>query len=215
MCFRDDTQIQTPGGQRLIADLHVGDEVVTAQDGPQKIVWIGKSAVSTAQLVATPHLRPVRIRAGALGDGIPQSDLYVSPQHRILLSSPIAERMFGQKETFVPAIKLVCADGIEQVSSFAPVTYLHILLDKHQVVFANGASAESLYAGPQALKALSDEARSEILDLFPELDESGPEWPIAHPTIQKQALISKLWERHSKNGKPLVMVEGQAAPKQA
>jgi hypothetical protein len=208
VCFCDKTLIRTPTGERRIGTLTVGDAVKTAEDGNQKIVWIGKRTLSSAQLVASPHLKPVRIRAGALGQGIPRSDLLVSPQHRILLVTKIAERMFGQKEIFVPAIKLLGAEGIEQVTSVAPVTYSHVLFEKHQVVFANGAQAESLYTGPEALQALSDEARKEIFEILPELQRRrGLAFPLARPVVQKQALVSKLLARHRQNRKPLVLLE--------
>lgn len=207
VCFCDDTLILTPTGERRIATLVAGDAVVTAKSGVQKIVWIGKRKLTTADLVAAPHLKPVRIRAGALGAGVPTSDLLVSPQHRVLLVSKIAESMFGQKEIFVQAIKLVGAEGIEQVTSVAPVTYVHILFEGHQVVFANGAPAESLYAGPIALLSLSEDARNEIFEIFPELQNGEQRVALAHPVVQKKSLVRALLARHLKNSKSLVLLE--------
>ena len=205
VCFCETTRLRTPKGEQTIGSLAAGDEVITADDGPQIIKWIGTRPLSSAQLVASPHLRPICISAGALGDGIPESDLMVSPQHRILIISKIAERMFGQREIFVPAIKLLGVDGIEQVTSFKPVTYVHVLFTKHQIVFANGACAESLFTGPQAFKALPPEARKEILEIFPNLLEEDQFQTCAHPTLQKQALVDELLERHRKNHKHLVL----------
>lgn len=50
------------------------------------------------------------------------------------------------------------------------VEYFHILLDRHEVIFANGTPAESLYLGPGALKGLAPSDREEVLALFPELE---------------------------------------------
>lgn len=215
VCFCEQTLLQTPSGEQKIGNLKAGDEIVTAKEGTQKIAWIGKRTVTTAQLVASPHLKPIRIRAGALEDGVPSTDLLVSPQHRILLVSKIAERMFGQKEILVPAIKLVGSKGIEQVTSAAPVTYTHLMFDKHQIVFANGAPAESLFTGPQALKALSDEAREEIAEIFPELKQGVHKMRMAHPSVQKQVLVNKLVARHAKNNKQLVSLDIMSGPKSA
>lgn len=207
VCFCENTRVQTPTGERTIGILEAGDEVVTVRNGTQKIIWIGKRNLSSAQLVASPHLKPVCICTGALGEGLPRADLLVSPQHRILIVSKVAERMFGQKEIFVPAIKLVGADGIVQVGSVAPITYVHLLFETHQVIFANGAPAESLHTGPQALQALPKKARKEIFEVFPELGATGQTTPLARPTVQRQALVSTLLARHQKNGKPLVLLD--------
>ncbi|MGH1578417.1 Hint domain-containing protein [Planktotalea sp.] len=207
VCFCAKTMVQTPNGERPIGSLKAGDEVVTANAGSQKVLWVGKRKLSTAQLVAAPHLKPVRIRAGALGENLPKSDLLVSPQHRILIASKIAERMFGQKEIFVPAIKLLDAEGIEQFASLAPITYVHVLFDKHQVIFANGTPAESLHTGPQALRSLLPNARKELFEIFPELS-AGSHFPtLARPAVQKQAQVTKLLARHHKNRKHLVLLD--------
>ena len=205
VCFDDKTLIQTPSGHQEIGTMKAGDRVVTVDEGAQKIAWIGKRTLSSAQLVAFPHLKPVRIRADALGGGVPRRDLLVSPQHRILLVSKVAERMFGQEEIFVPAIKLVGVEGIEQVTSCAPVTYVHMLFEAHQIVFANGAMAESLYTGPQALEALSDVARNEIFEIFPELKSNSRATPLTRVAIQKRTQVDDLLARHKKNRKQLVL----------
>jgi len=207
VCFCENTMVQTPAGERRIDTLSAGDEVITAQNGTQKIIWVGKRKLTTAELVASPHLRPVYIRAGALGANVPAQDLIVSPQHRILIASKIAKRMFGQKEIFVPSIKLVEADGIDQVISFAPVTYVHILFKTHQVIFANGALAESLHTGPCALKALPEEARDEIFEIFPELQAASQTVPTAHNTVRNQVQVSRLLARHKQNRKHLVLFD--------
>src|SRR5690606_41194845 len=67
-------------------------------------------------LAMNPKLCPVRITAGALGNGMPEQDLMVSPQHRVLIRSKIALRMFNITEVLIPAIKLCDMDGIEQVT---------------------------------------------------------------------------------------------------
>lgn len=207
VCFCQRTLGQTPSGEQEIGTLKAGDDVETIRDGTQKVVWIGKRKLSSAELVASPHLKPVRIRAGALGDGSPRTDLLVSPQHRILISSKISERMFGEREIFVPAIKLIGAEGIEQVTSVAPITYVHMLFKSHQIVFANGAPAESLYAGPHALKALTTEARNEIFEIFPELEATGKFGSTVRPTVYKKAEVNELLVRHQKNGKDLVVLD--------
>lgn len=116
-----------------------------------------------------PHLRPIRILAGSLGNDLPSADLLVSPQHRILVISTVAERMFGQREVLIAAKHLTSLPGIEVAEDVDAVEYWHFLLDQHHVVFSNGAPTESLYTGPEALRSVSGEAREEIFAIFPQL----------------------------------------------
>ena len=201
-CFTAGTLIETDSGPVAIERLRVGDQVVTA-DGPKPVRWIGQSPVSSPQLLNNPNLFPIRITAGALGIGLPKRDLLVSRQHRMLVQSPIALRMFGTTDVLIHAIKLTELPGIYVEQSATEVTYYHMLFDAHQVVYAEGAPSESLYTGPEALKAISDEARDEVFALFPELADRDytPEFATYAPDGKRQ---KKLVERHLKNGKALL-----------
>ncbi|WP_233253536.1 Hint domain-containing protein [Paracoccus binzhouensis] len=169
VCFRHGTLILTERGPVPVEDLRAGDMVVTRDHGPQPLRWIGSKHVDSALLQAFETLRPVRIRAGALGAGLPGRDLYVSQQHRILVSSKIAERVCGAPEVLVAAKHLTGVEGIELVDDCEALTYYHLLFDRHEIVCSEGAQTESLFTGPEALKSVSPAARAEILALFPEL----------------------------------------------
>lgn len=168
-CFTAGTTIRTPKGPCAVETLCPGDRVVTADHGTQVVRWIGKRSLSAAELVAAEHLRPVCIAAGALGPGQPERDLRVSPQHRMLVRSRIAQRMFEADEVLVAACHLIGLPGITRDDSLRPVTYVHLMFDRHEVIFAEGAPSESLYPGPMAMRALGATAAREILDLFPDL----------------------------------------------
>ncbi len=135
--------------------------------------------------------------------GLPLEDLLVSRQHRILVRSKIAERMFGEKEVLIPAIKLVELDGIDVATDIEGVEYFHMLFDQHEIVISNGAKSESLFTGPEALKTVSPEARMEIASLFPELVCEDFQ-PVSARLIPPQGKSMKqLVARHQKNAKPL------------
>lgn len=168
-CFVRGTLIITDLGEVAVEDLRQGARVLTRDNGFQPLRWIGCTRIGAAELARKPHLRPIRIRAGALGSGMPTADLFVSPQHRVLVSSAVTERMFGEREVLVAAKQLTGLAGIEVVDDGNGVEYWHFLLDEHQVVLSNGAPTESLYTGPEALASLSDDMRREILEIFPEL----------------------------------------------
>ncbi len=199
VCFTTGTLIGTAVGQIAIENLTAGDMVTTLDHGEQPIRWIGSRTVGQTELTANPALRPVRIAAGALGIGVPARDLVVSPQHRVLARSIIVERMFNTSEVLVPANKLIGMDGITVDETTTEVTYFHILFDRHEIVFSEGAPTESLYLGPQALAALSAEAIEEIEYLFPDLTggDCGPE--LVRPIPAKGRQIKTLAKRHLKN----------------
>lgn len=205
LCFAAGTLIRTADGSIPVERLRVGDLVFTYDSGFQPVRWIGSCALSPARLDAAPRLRPILIRADALGPGVPAADLTVSPQHRVLVSSAIAKRMFGCDQVLIPARKLLPLPGVDIVEdNTQEVVYFHILLDDHQVISANGAPAESLFSGPEMVKSMSPEAMTEIAALFPEMQQPGFKPAAARHIPKKGAQMTRLIARHLANNKPLV-----------
>jgi len=202
-CFLRGTMIDTPDGPRAIEDLQIGDLVMTRDHGAQPIRWIGGRPVSTDTLAAHPKLRPIRIACGALGVNMPARDLLVSPQHRMLVSSRIAQRMTGEDEVLVPAIRLVGMTGITIAEDLDQVEYFHMLFDRHEVVYSNGAPSESLFTGPMALRSLAPEAIEEIFTLFPELRQPDHQ-PVPARQLVQGRIARKLVERHQQNQRALL-----------
>ncbi|WP_170533424.1 Hint domain-containing protein [Ruegeria atlantica] len=168
VCFTAGTLIETPGGAQLIEALSVGDRVLTADHGPQPIRWIESSVLPPERLRENPAMRPVRISAGSLGPNTPSRDLLVSQQHRVLIRGPKVDLLFGTPEALVAAKHLCSWPGIDIETSDAAVEYFHILLDKHEILTAEGASAESLFLGEESLYTLSSEALQELAAIFPD-----------------------------------------------
>lgn len=201
VCFASGTLIKTNQGLRAIETLRTGDLLETLDSGHQPIRWIGRRKLNAGELILKPHLRPIRISAGALGPSAPNRDLLVSPQHRILVRSRIALRMFETSEVFVAAKHLLGIPGIDIASDVHNVTYYHVMCDEHEIVEAEGALAETLYTGSEALKAMSPEAEQEITEIFGEMPFLNR--PLAR-TTPKGRLAKKLVERHVKNQKCLL-----------
>ena len=153
-----------------------------------------------------PKLRPVRISAGALGEGLPAQDLLVSRQHRFLVRSPIALRMFETSEVLLPAIKLIDLEGIDIAQDVEAVEYFHILFDRHEIVCSNGAWSESLFTGPEALQAVPPASAQEIKKLFPEICEPDYEPASVRHIPETGKLMRELVARHKKNNKPLYRI---------
>ncbi len=204
VCFTAGTRISTANGQRAVEDLSIGELIETETHGFQPIRWIGSRQVDFRDAEAPDEkLFPVRIAAGSLGGGLPSHDLVVSRQHRIMVSSKITERMFGASDVLVPAIKLVGFPGIEIDREVSEVLYHHILLNNHEVIFAEEAPVESLFTGIEALKAIFSVSPNDTSSLF--FEKIGGTWapepvlPIPEGPLQKQLI-----DRHKKNGKPLL-----------
>ncbi|MDE9451892.1 Hint domain-containing protein [Aliiroseovarius sp. Z3] len=205
VCFSRGTKIKTDRGYIAIEELGVGDRVQTLDCGYQPIRWIGSTRLDAIDLKLTPKLRPIRIRAGALGINSPTEDLLVSPQHRVLSRSAIALRILGEREVLLPANKLLPLSGIEIDQDAKEVEYFHILFDAHQLIYANGSVTESLFVGKEALKSLSAKARQEIETLFPAiLDPNFMPKPV-RLIPERGRLIKKLVQRHYANARSLVL----------
>ena len=202
-CFARGTLIQTPEGPRRVESLSVGDLVLTADHGAKPILWIGSNFVGKERLKRQPELRPIRICRGALGESQPTSDLIVSPQHRILVRSRIAQKMFGTNEVLVAAKQLLQIEGIDIAEDLPEVEYFHFLFDQHEVVLSNGAETESLYVGPMALEGIGPAAREEIFKLFPELQDGTTQAPGARQLVSGR-MGRKLAIRHVQNERRLV-----------
>ncbi|MDA7460602.1 Hint domain-containing protein [Planktomarina temperata] len=202
-CFTAGTWIDTPAGARRVETLCVGDLVRTRHHGPQTIRWIGRRSVKLAPYFPKDKLRPIEISIGALGQGLPREPLRLSRQHRVLVSSPINQRMFGTQDSLIAAVKLTDLPGIHIDTDCTEVTYIHLLFDQHEVIFANGAPCESLHTGPEAIKSISPAARAGLFAIFPELMTAPNQRRLAAlcpENRQQRQLIA----RHKKNKKPLL-----------
>ena len=206
VCFTRGVKIKTISGEVPVENLRVGDMVLTMDNGYQPIRWIGANRIGVDRLASNPQLCPIRIKAGALGNNLPERDLLVSPQHRVLVRSEISVRMFDTSEILIPAKKLLPLDGVEIVNDVTSIEYWHFLFDSHQIVWSNGAPSESLFTGPEALKSISDEALKEILTLFPEIARLDYKPCAARLIPEKGKHVKRLVERHRKNCQPLMMM---------
>ncbi len=167
-CFTPGTTIATPRGERLVEELKVGDKIITRDNGIQEIAWVGHKAMNGKQLAANPHLKPILIKAGALGGGLPERDMLVSPNHRVLVASEKTQLYFEEREVLAAAKHMTGADGIHAVNVMQ-TTYVHFMFERHEVVLSNGAWTESFQPGDYSLKGIGNSQRNEIFELFPEL----------------------------------------------
>ncbi len=160
ICFTAGTRILTPQGPRPVEDLRRGDMVITRDNGPQPLRWTGRREVD-----GQGDFAPIRFETGVFDNTRP---LLVSPQHRMLHQSTAAALYFNTPEVLLSAKHLVNGRSVTR-SDCARVTYLHLLFDRHEIIFAEGAATESFHPGHVGLRALSDASREDLFQCFPDL----------------------------------------------
>ena len=177
-CFVAGTLIATPDGECRAELLQPGDLVLTKDDGAQPLRWIG-----TRSVAADGDFAPIHIRANTFGE---HRDLLVSPLHRILIRDNLAELLFGEAEVLIAARDLVNDRSVLRREG-GEVTYVHLMFDRHQVVFSEGLETESFLPGPQTTKSFEAEIVEEICAIFPEMNPATGQGysPSARRTLKR------------------------------
>ncbi|MGR3676741.1 MAG: Hint domain-containing protein [Paracoccaceae bacterium] len=161
ICFTPGTRIATSRGPRCVDELQPGDLVLTRDNGLQPLRWVGSRDVE-----ATGRFAPIELSETILQDA--RAPLLVSPQHRILWTGSRAQMLFGDSEVFVSAKHLLEHPAVTRREG-GIVTYMHLMFDQHEIIYANGAATESFYPGDAALGALTAQCREEMFTVFPSL----------------------------------------------
>lgn len=131
-CFRAGTRIATTHGEIAVEDLREGDMIPTVRgNGLARVRWIGHRVVDCARHPRPADVWPVRIAPGAFGDNQPARELWLSPDHAVYAD-----------DVLIPIRRLVDGEAIRQVPT-ERVTYLHVELDEHDVLLAEGLPCES------------------------------------------------------------------------
>lgn len=191
ICFTPSTLIATPRGSIPVEDLRVDDLVITADNGLQAVRWVGHKRITGARLNAFPKLRPIRIRKHAFGHNVPDRDMHVSPQHRMLIEADRVLLEHGESEVLAPAKGLINDYSITVDYHVKSTDYIHILFDKHEVIFANGAATESFHPGHMAMSAIDEAPRMELFEIFPELENDTSSYgPSARKTLRVEEAIA-------------------------
>lgn len=164
VCYSAGTLIAVPDGAVPVETLRSGDLVLTHDHGPQPVRWIHRHDLpldGTAE-----DATPVLIAAGALGAGVPETDLVVSSQHRILVGGAGQLQDRFTNEVFVPAKSLTGLRGIRRMHGKKRITWVHFACDGHEVVRANGCLSESLLLGAMVVNGLDARMRRRLSRIF-------------------------------------------------
>ena len=184
-CFVAGTLIKTTRGLVPVEELEPGHTVVTKDSGICSILWAGSST-----LPAAGRFAPVEIQQNALGQ---HGATRVSPNHRVLLTGARAQLLFGTSEVLVSAKDLINDHSIRTVEEDLPITYVHILFDRHEIVWGDGLQSESYQPGDISMDAFDAATREEVFALFPDLRCGGSYGPAARRALRRfeaRALLS-------------------------
>lgn len=177
-CFAEGTRIETAEGLVAVEDLREGMLVETMDRGLQPLRRVLAKPVSGMGALA-----PVVIEAGVLGNG---RALRVSPHHRMVMSGWRAELLTGEAAVLAAARDLVDGRRV-RVEPVAAVTYFHLLFDRHEVIFAEGAATESYHPFAEDAATLSPDALAEIDAIFPDLGMEFWEGTLMGGTVRPYA----------------------------
>lgn len=159
ICFTPDCRIDTARGAVPAGDLRIGDRLQTVDNGLQPLRWIGLSDVPGLKRIAH-DLHPVLIRKDALGPGRPARDIRVSPQHRFCLGH--SALLFHDDDVLAPAKGLVDDTRILRDRSARGISYIHLLLDRHELVFCEGLETESFQPAFRTMSMMTPRTRTAL-----------------------------------------------------
>lgn len=187
--FLAGTRILTPSGEGLVQALRVGDAVVTRAGLRRQIKWIGRRGYAAETMAANPHLRPVLLRAGSLGAdrsgaAVPHRDLLLAPLHAVAIEDEEAGAVL------VPAAALVNGVSILRPAAGVTVRYIHLELNSHDLVIAEGAAAETFTDCDN--RAMFQNA-AEFAALYPR--QPAARWGFCMPRLEEGRALERIRHR--------------------
>ena len=190
-CFAAGTRLLTPEGEVPVERLAVGQAVITQAGEEAAIVWVGRRRLDLRRHARPDEVQPVRVAAGAFAEGVPARDLVLSPDHAVAVQGHL-----------VPVKALVNGLNVVRLNRDS-VTYYHVELAAHEVIFAEWLPVESYLDtgnrpcfenGGTAVLLHPDfaQARREAESCAP-FTETGPAVVAARQRLCQRAYASRHW----------------------
>ncbi|MBB4092287.1 Hint domain-containing protein [Ochrobactrum pecoris] len=154
-CLLKGTLIETPTGLVAVETLSVGDLVTTARGETRPVKWVGWQNHRKGGTQWNESVMPIRVKRYAIDSKTPQRDLYLSPNHALLIDGVL-----------IRAKDLVNGQSIARVSMDKTIDYYNIVLDSHEAVLAEGAAVETYLMRGDSYKSFTN--FSEYQELYPE-----------------------------------------------
>ncbi|MEQ5869808.1 Hint domain-containing protein [Sagittula sp. NFXS13] len=204
MCFVTGCIIATPGGGRPVETLASGDLVLTTEGRAEPVLWVGTSRISWAEQMSNTRKRPIRIGRDALGPGVPERAVMLSPQHRVLVRSRQVKRIVGEEEALVPALALTGLPGVRVMPSLPGLDYVHIACARHTLLLVEGAGVESILPEPLSLQEMASAQRVDLAETLGWAEARWHDHQRVRPTLSVRK-AEKLVERSIRSRIPLVV----------
>jgi len=171
--------LRTPCGLRRIDIVRPGDLIVTRSNGLQPVQMVWKRKLSKEQIESHPDLAPIRFKPRAVGPMMPQRDLLVAPEHRVLIPGFCLAGVPDETSMLTEAVKIAgSCDAVFADTASEDVTYYQLVFDQHQVMAVNGLPVESFLPDAAAIQALGGEMRDALEDRFPDLCDAPESYPL-------------------------------------
>ncbi|MCQ8279625.1 Hint domain-containing protein [Acetobacteraceae bacterium KSS8] len=182
VCFLAGTGILTPAGEAAIETIQPGDAVLVLRDGTLQaapVRWVGHGSAVASELDDAP----IRILKDALADGVPKRDLLVTPEHCLHLDGVL-----------IPVRMLVNGGSIVAETAIGTYDYFHVELDRHEILLAQGAGAES-YLDTGNRTNFRNNAVSALVADFANPTARNWSESAAAPLAVERATVEPIWTR--------------------
>lgn len=179
--FARGTLIQTAHGPVAIEDLLPGDQIMTAEYGPTRLLWLGSMTLMPKLDGATPpEARMTRVMPEAFGMGKPMTNMMFGPGARVLAPAARLRQQIGDEKILTPVHHLLDGHGVIEIAPPRPVSVYHLCLAKHATINAGGLSVESYHPGSGFERKMGDKMLGLFLSFFPHVKAPHEFGGLAH-----------------------------------
>ncbi len=180
--------LRTPCGLRRVELVRPGDLIVTRDNGLQPVRMVWKREITSAQMAARPDLAPIRLKPRAIGPMMPQKDLCLAPDHRVLVPGYRLAGHDQRESCLIEARELAGSSDAAYVDRCGDrVNCYTVIFDSHQIFCVNGLPVESFLPTAGALATLSADFRDAIVRRFPQLRREPNAYPPAEYRVVQGA----------------------------
>ena len=177
--------IATTEGEVAIEDLRPGMTVLTVEQGPQPVLWIGSMThrpdPKGAQILT-------RVTSDRFGAGAPPIDLLAGPGARLLHRPSGLRHPADTRLVYTPLRDFIDGDSVIGIAPRMAVDTYHVALRRHATIRVGGLEMETFHPGMALLDHMGAVTRDLFIAMFPHIRKATDFGPLAHPRVSLQAI---------------------------